>query len=808
MIRNLLRDAHFGLRAALRNPAFSFVITLTLGLGIGANTAIFSIVDAILLRPLPFAEPDRLVTVWADYTGRNGPEREWLSYPNYHDLRQEREVFAEVGAWSTWNPTLTGLGNPEVVSGAFVTYGMLTGVFSTPPILGRALVPDDDQPGAPNVVLISQAFWSQRMGSDPSIVGATISLSDVPYTIIGVMPSGFRPPFVSDAELWTPFQMNGTTFGGSRATAGYRAFARLAPGVTIESARLRSRELGDRLAAEYPGANTGVNYTLFPLKGDLVRNTRAPLLVLLGAVGFVLLIACVNVANLLLARATVREGEFAMRVALGAGRKRLVGQLLTESTVLAVLGGTLGIVFAFLGTRFLTSIAPGGTPRIDEVVVDLRVLLFATGATVLATLLFGLLPAIRSASVNVYDGLKTGGRGMGAAKSGVRSALVIGQVGLALILLVGAGLMIRSLRAMSTVDLGFQAENKLTLTLNLPQTRYPDRDARLSFFRLLEDRLAALPGVSSVGSVSSLPLAGNNSDTDFQVQGRPLPEPGKENVLWFRRVTPDYFATMEMDIVEGRGIERGDDAESPPVVVINQTLADRQFPEGNPIGQFLNVNNFDNPVWREIVGVAKDISNFGIRSDSRQAAYFPFYQLPSSFMTVVIRSQQDPTALLPSVRSATAEIDPGLAVANVNRMEDLVATSLGTERFVTALLGAFAAVAFTLAAVGLYGIVAYGVNQRFKEMGVRIALGAGGASIRRLIVGKNLLLGLAGVGAGLAGALAVTRSMAGLVFGVSTTDPTTFAIAAVLLVIVAGLAAAIPAQRAVRVDPMTVLRDE
>jgi putative ABC transport system permease protein len=783
-------------------------MAVTLGLGIGATTAIFSVVDAILLRPLSFNDPEQLVTIWADYRGRNGPEREWLSYPNFHDLREQRDAFEEVSAWSGWNPTLTGLGNSEAITGAFVTYGMFSKVLGVTPVIGRGFVLEDDQPGAQNVILASHAFWSQRFGGDPEIIGTTISLADVPYTIIGVMPAGLRPPFVPDAEVWRTFQMNETEFVGGRGSARFRAFGRLMPDMTIDAARVRATQLGNRLAEEYPGPNTGVNYTVVPLKADLVRSTRAPLWVLLGAVTFVLLIACVNVANLLLARATVRETELALRAALGAGRMRLMRQLFTECIVLAAIGGFVGVGFAFLGTGFLTSIAPAGTPRIAEVTVDMRVLLFAAAATIAATFVFGLFPAMRGAHVDLHDALKIGGRGMGGGRTGLRAALVVGQVGLALVLLVGAGLMIRSLRAMNAVDLGFQTDRTLALQLNLPQTRYPDADARLTFFRSVEERLRALPGVEAVGAISSLPLAGQDGDTDFQIQGRPLPEPGKENVLWFRRATPDLFATMGMRVIEGRGIERRDDRDAPPVVVINETLARRQFPEGNALGQYLNVNSFEEPVWREIVGIAEDIKNFGIRTESRQAAYFPFYQLSTGFMNVVLRTAQEPTLLLPAVRGVVGELDQSLAVSNVTTMEDVVSASLDTERFVTALLTSFAGLAFGLSAVGLYGLVAYGVSQRVREMGVRIALGAGGRSIRRLIVGQSVLLAAIGVGAGLVGSVALTRVMAGLVFGVSTTDPLTLGTAAVLLIVVAAAAAALPAQRAVRVNPMAVLRQE
>ena len=465
---------------------------------------------------------------------------------------------------------------------------------------------------------------------------------------------------------------------------------------------------------------------------------------------------------------------------------------------------------AFLGTNALVALAPSGIPRIDGVTVDLRILLFAGSVTALSTFVFGLLPALRGSRADLHEALKVGGRGMDASvgSRAMGSVLVMGQVALALMLLVGAGLMIRSLRALNEVDLGFEPRGMLTLTLNLPQTRYPDRAASAAFFRDLEVRLAALPGVDAVGSTNTVPLSNRDGDVNFLVESRPVPPPGRQNALWLRRVTPTYFETMGTRIVAGRGFTSSDDSEAPRVIIINETLARRFFPDEDPLGKRINVNNQANPVWREIVGVAEDIKNFGVQQDSRDVGYFPFAQLPTSFMGVMMRTAGDPLLLISAARNVIAEMDPSLAAANITTMEAMVQTSLGSQRFVTMLLTIFASVALVLAVVGLYGVVSYSVSRRVHEMGIRVALGAADGDIRKLIVGKSVRLAVAGVGIGVVGALLLTRLMEGLLFGVRASDPMTFATTAVLLTAVAAVASAIPAQRAVRVDPMAVLKNE
>jgi putative ABC transport system permease protein len=805
MMKDTLHDVRYGLRTFGKSPGFTLVVILTLALGIGANTAIFSVVDGILLKPLPYPHPDQLVNVWSDYTRRDGPLREWMGYPNFHDLRAESELLTDISLYQDWGPTLTDRGPAQSVVGAQFTPGMFSNVLEVEPALGRGFGPDDGVPGAPPVVLLSHGFWTRVLAGDPSVVGRSLLFNAEPHTVVGVMPAGFHPPFLSLAEIWRPLQQSVAQHQGGRASAIFRAVGRLDPGVSLEIARARADALGERLEREYPESNAGVGYALFPLRDDIVAQARAGLWVLLSAVGFVLLIACVNVANLLLARGTARSSELAIRSALGAERPRIVRQLMTESGLLALAGGGIGVALALWGTDLLVSLAPAGTPRIDEVTVDGRILGFAAAVTIAAGFLFGVLPALRSSRADLQETLKEGGRGAdsGARKRGLRGALVVMQVAMALVLLVGSGLLLRSFQQLNAVDLGFNPRNVLTASIGLPAVRYPDRDARYIFFADLEERLRAIPGVEQVGSTNSLPLAGNDGDTDFVLEGEPDPEPGQQ-IVWVRRATPGYLEAAGIPVLAGRAITRSDDAQAPPVVIINESLAKRYFPDRDPIGTRISLGT----VWREIVGVAKDVKNFGVQRESRNALYLPYAQAPTGYLSVVLRTTVDPTSIMPTLRTEIAKADPNLALAQLTTMNGVVRNSLATEQFLTRLLSLFAAVALLLAAVGIYGVVSYNVTRRTREMGVRIALGAGGGDIGKLVVRGSL--GLVGVGAvmGLAGAYALTRLMKGLLFGVSATDPITFAGVTSVLGVVALAASLIPAIRAARVDPVSVLNSE
>jgi putative ABC transport system permease protein len=596
--------------------------------------------------------------------------------------------------------------------------------------------------------------------------------------------------------------------GGGRGAAFLRAAGRLADGAPIDLARSQATQLGARLEQEYPEANVGIGFNVYPLQSDMVRQASTALWVLLGAVGFVLLIACVNVANLLVAKGATRGPELAVRVAMGAGRGRVLSQLMTESLMLALAGGLLGIALSFIGTDMLVRLAPVGTPLLDQVAVDGRILGFAALVTIVTGMLFGILPAVRASRTAPVATLREGGRsGSGGTSARLRNTLVVGQVAIALMLLVGAGLLVRSFQNLQRVDLGFDPAGVLSMQVQLPTVRYQDATSRLAFFGALEDRLVAIPGVQSAGSITNLPMAGFDGDTNFFVEGAAPPRPGFEPTVWLRRVTPGYIDAMGLEVVSGRGFTASDDAEAPRVILVNETL-ERDYFDGQAVGRRLNVNNPQDPIWREIVGVVKDIKNFGIRSESRNAMYLPYAQSPTTVLFTVVRATVDPESLVNAIRAEVVELDAGVALARVQPMEEVVSSSLATDRFTTSLLGGFAVVALLLAVVGLYGVVSYSVSTRRREMGVRIALGAPKGDIRRLVLRWALGLAALGIVIGAAGAAGLTRLIEGLLFDVGTTDATTFAIVSALMASAAVLASLVPAVRATRVDPIEVLKSE
>jgi len=815
-MEKLLTDARFGLRVLKRNPIFAGVAILTLGLGIGASTAIFSLVDGILLRPLPFEKPQELVTVWADLSEIDGPEQEWLSFPNYEDAR-DSGIFQSLGAYLEWQVTLTGEGPTQVVDGLQVSHEVFSGVLSVEPLLGRTFLPEDDRDGAPRVVLISHGLWTRLFAGDPGAVGRTLLLDEVPHEIIGVMPPGFSVPnlggafstMVRNQEVWRPLQATGNPQLGGRGSALFRTLGRLQDGVSVPLARSRIRELGTRLQEEYPDANTGVTYSLFPLRENMVQAQERGLWVLLGAVGFILLLVCLNLANLIMARGASRTGEMALRSAMGAGSGRLIRQLVTESLVMAVLGGALGLVLAYMGTDLLVSLAPENTPRLEAVSVNGRILAFAFLATLGSGLLFGLFPALRSSAVNLRTQLAEGQRATeGKSGSRFRSAMVAGQMGVALVLLVGAGLLIRTFRELNRVDLGYDPEGVVAAFVALNGDRYPEAADRIAFVNELERRIRALPGVEATGIVSTLPLSGANNDVQFMVDGQAPPPPGQENISWIRRITPDYPRTMGIRIVEGRGFTMADNQdEDARVILVNETLARRYFPGESAVGKRLNFNDPENPVWREIVGVVANVKNFGIRTESPNATYFPYAQVPGLALFLTAKSSlEEPESLVPSIRRVLGDLDDQLALAQPTTMEEMVSGVLAQDRFVALLLAIFAGVALILAAVGLYGVVAYNVSRRMQEMGLRIALGADGGRIQRLVVGRSMGMAVSGLAMGLLGSIALTRYMESLLYGVSPADPLTLVLTTAVLLLAAGIASVTPAWRAARVDPARILK--
>ena len=805
------RDLAFAIRQIAYSPVFSSVAVLTIALAIGATTAIFSVVDGIMLRPLPYDEPEELVMVWMDYTRRDvvlpDKRREWLSWPNFVDFRDQVDAVQHASAFQGWNPTLTGIdGGAQRLNGGFVSRGMFSDVLGVEPALGREFLPEEDRPDAEPVVVISDGLWRRAFAADPDILDRTIRLNDVPFRIIGVMPPDFRPPAFLGTDVWATLQFEGSE--QSRGSIFLRAVARLHDGATPELAQSQATQLALRLEEAYPEANIDTGFNVYPLQFDMVQQASTALWVLLGAVGFVLMIACVNVANLLLARGASRGGELAVRTALGAGHGRILAQLMTESVVLAAIGGLLGVAIAFLGTDLLVRLAPAGTPLLDQVAVDGRILGFAGLVTLATGALVGILPAVRAARTDPAGVLREGGRsGATAGSARLRNALVVGQVALALVLLVGAGLLVRSFQNLQAVDLGFDPDDVLAAQFQLPNARYPDAAARTTFFGELERRLATLPGVTSVGSITALPLAGADGDTNFYVEGAPLPERGLEPSVWLRRVTPGYFETVDLEIVSGRAFTAADDAEATRVIIVNETL-ERDYFDGQAVGKRLNVNSMENPVWREVVGVARDIKNFGIRAESRNAMYLPFAQAPTGFLFTAVETSVEPQSMMNAVRAEVAELDPDIALGQLQPMEELVSTSLAVDRFTTSLLGGFALVALLLAVVGLYGVVSYSVSTRLREMGVRIALGAPGSDIRRLVLRWALGLAAGGIVIGAVGAAAISRLVEGLLFEVAPTDVTTFALVAVLMAGAALVSSLVPAIRATRVDPIRVLKAE
>jgi predicted permease len=811
MIDTIRQDVTFAGRQLLKNPGFSVIAILTIALGIGATTSIFSVVDGIMLRPLPYDEPDELVMVWADYTRRDvilpDLRREWLSWPNFADFRDGVAAVEHVAAFGGWGPTLTGAGDAERLRGGRFSHGMFSDVLGVQPAVGRTFLPEEDRADGPLTVLLSHGLWQRAFGADPGVVGSSILLNDEPYEVVGIMPANFSPPAFLGADIWTSLQLDDSN-GGGRGGAFLRSVGRLGDGATLEVARAQASQLGARLEQEYPRSNQDIGYNVYPLQYDMVQQASTALWVLLGAVGFVLLIACVNVANLLLARGASRSGELAVRAALGAGGRRILRQLMTESLIMAVLGGVLGIALSFAGTGWLVSLAPPGTPLLEQVAVDARILFFAATVTGMAGLLFGILPALKATRTQPAATLREGGRsGTGRRSGALRSSLVVGQVALALVLLVGAGLLVRSFQNLRDVDLGFEPEGVLTMVVQLPGARYPDAEARRGFFGPLEAQLLAIPGIESVGAINALPLAGQDGDTGFEIEGAPPPESGRRPAVWLRVTTPGYFDAMGLRLVAGRSFTMTDTDDQPRVIMINETLANRYF-DGDAVGKRINVNSPDSPVWREIVGVVGDIKNFGIRAESRNAMYVPYYQFAPGFMFATMRTSVDPVTVMGAVRAEVSRMDPGIAVAQLQPMSDWVDGSLSADRFTTSLLTGFAAVALILALVGLYGIVSYSVQTRLREVGVRIALGAESTNIRGLILRWSLRLAVVGIALGALGAASVTRLMEGLLFGVGATDVPTFGGVALLMGLATLLASFIPAVRATRVDPIQVLRSE
>ncbi len=815
------RDLRFALRGLGRSPAFTAIAVLTLALGIGANTAIFSVVNAVLLRPLAYDRPERLVSLRAQLVGR-GRNDVTMSQPEYQDLVREVPALRDVAAVWPISINLTGLGSPERIQAAVVSSNYFS-LLGTAPALGRDFTPKDDGGRIGYVALISYDLWQHRFGGDRGVIGKTVRLDDDPITIVGVMPSGFRHPVESGAspmELWAPIALNNpdTTFMNVRGARVFDLIGRLQSGATLDQLRAQLLALTGRLAARYPDAYPpaiGWQAQVVPLAERVVGNVKPALLVLLGAVGFVLLIGCVNVANLLLARATTRDREIAIRTALGGSRMRLIRQLLTESLVLATLGGLLGLLMAMWGTSALGDLAALYLPRAREIGIDRAVLGFTAFLIILTGVGFGLLPALQASRPDLQSVIKDAGRGTSASASRtrVRGALVVVEVAVALVLLAGAGLLLRSFQRLIAVEPGFNPSGLLTLQVWLPvqndptKGRYFTDTQRRSFYQAAQASVQRVPGVREVAMTSRLPLRGRN-ESRFEIEGRPTPPDRPTPAAELRLVSPNYFETMEIPVLRGRGLSDLADSAAPGEVVINRTMEEKYWPGENPVGRRIRAFGGPEGPWVTIVGVVGDVRQVALDQPAREELYLSNLLRPSQEMSFIVRTDDPPDRLATAVTAAIRQADPEQPVFGVMSMEQLLANASAERRFSLLLLTLFAGIALLLSAIGIYGVMAYTTTQRRHEIGVRMALGAGGRDVLGLVVGQGMRLVGAGLALGLVGAWILSRVLTSQLYGVSARDPFTYLTVALLLGGVALAASYVPARRAVRVDPMTALRTE
>ena len=807
----LTQDLRYALRTLVRWPGFSAVVILTLALGIGANAAIFSVVNAVLLRPLPYANPDRLVFVFGTPTdGDSAKVGSGSSYPDFADFRARSRSFGQLAAYSVRQTTVTGKTfEPAIVSGTAMTANLFA-TLGVSPQLGRTFADDEDKPGAAPVVIVSHGFWQQRLNGDPNVVGSTIAVNGAPATIVGVMPRRFD--FPGGTALWTPAAESNDP--RTRGQHSYGIVGRLAPGVTIATANREVAGIARQLETEYPEMNAKRSARVANMADAIVGDVRPQLLVLLGSVILVLLIVCVNVANLFLARAAARAREVAVRTALGAGRSRLARQFLTESVVVTAIGSALGVGVAYWGSALLVSNAPGTVPRASEIGIDGNVLLFLLALSVVTAVIFGVLPALQMSRSMPIASLRDGGRGMrsGLARRGLRQALVVSEVALAVVLVVGASLLVKSFWKMQRVDPGFVPDRMLLVQIQLPQSRYrgyAEGDRVRAFYADLSSRLAARPEVQSVAVAMQHPLAPGWTSS-FTIEGRDPPPAGQEPESSIRPVTPGYFRAVGAKLLRGREIAESDGPNAPGVVVINEAFARLHFPNEDPLGRrILRAAWWKGmPSSYEIIGIVADERFNGPRAPADPATYFALSQFTFNDNWLLVRTKNDPTAFVPTLRQIVWSLDRDLPLENVRTMDAVLGESVADSRFNTVLLSLFAGVAMLLAAIGIYGVLAYTVAQRTSEIGLRMALGAQRSSVLRLVVGNGLALALIGIAIGSAGALVATRALQRLVFGVSTTDAGVFVFVAVALTVVAATAAAVPALRASRVDPLVALRSE
>jgi putative ABC transport system permease protein len=803
----LWQDLRYGARMLLKQPGFSLIAVITLALGIGANTAIFSVINAVLLRPLPFPESERLVRLYEKETySAMASERLEVAPANFLDWRRQSRTLAGIAAWGEEEQALASQGQADAAVAAFVTANFFS-VLGVSPLHGRVFTSEEDQPGRDAVALLGHGLWQRRFGGDAKVVGQRVTLDGSEYTVVGIMPAGFQYP--RGADIWTPLALNPNQTQ-SREAHFLQVIARRRPEATLQQVRAEMATIAGDLAQQYPATNKAWTVNVVSLFEDEVGQARPAMLMLMGAVGLVLLIACANVSGLLLSAGASRQTEITIRAALGATRSRLIRQSLTESALLAGLGGGLGLLLAVWGVEALIRLGPPEIPRLQSVGVDFRVLGFTLAVTALTGLIFGLVPALQSSRLNLCESLKEGAPRAAGSRSQQRifNALVVSEIALALVVLAGAGLLLNSFIRLQRVELGFQTSNVLTVEVNLPSARYSAGDwkaQRMNFYGQALERLAALPGVTAVGAIDSLPLSGDQRGWTFRKEGQNL-APSERPVAGFQVATTDYFRAVGMQLRRGRAFTEADREGAPPVMIVNESFARRFYPNEDPLGQRIIIRN--QPEIREIIGVVNDIRHFGPDQDPAPEMYAPYNQFAIGAAPLIVRTSSGPEALIGAVRKEIQAVDREVAIGQVRTMEELMSSALARRRFALLLLGVFASVAVLLAAIGVYGMMSYAVAARTREIGIRMAFGAQAGDMLKLVIGRGLKLTFCGVAVGLVAAFALTRLIKTQLFGVNATDPATFVSIAALLALVALVACWIPARRATKVDPLIVLRTE